>query len=342
MIGSGFEFRGFDAVAWDRLLSLLRGALHTSLGPTLIVTVDGQGTSIGAFHTSTGRVDAIDQLEDLAQLCEDHETERCVVLEEGVLTEIAERASLRVDPDDDYVGQWLTVIRAARELRGEGRIRLWPDGLSSWPLPSPQILQVGENFLLPNGHAMVLAVFEGPALWTAAVVRRQHDLIDLLAGPDELKQWVGPLGGDWRRDFRVICAAVEQHVAPVHLGVFTEADTARRLLSDKTPGRWAAAVTTREVVVQPVPAWLSLALGADGLVGMASTWTQRLMGLDADQARDYLQAVVRGFTDDQGLPNLLEWEPVRLIMQAISTRPGAPDPDPSDDEQDEDSADTTP
>ena len=297
MISGDFDFRGFDATAWERLLSVLREVVHGSFGGTLIITVDHQGAVIGALHTVAGRIDHVDQIDDLSELCDQHDARRCVVLDERVLTEIAERASLRIDPEDDYAGQWLTVIRAAREMRSEGRLRFWPDTLSSWPLPSPQILNLVENLVLPNDRTLVFALFEDRELWTAAALRRRNDVIDLLAGPDEITEWVGPLGGDWRRDSRVFCRALEQHVAPVHVGVFSEPATLRQLLADDTPGRWAAAVTRRDIVVYPAPPWLGLALSLDGLRGMASSWLQLLLGLDPDEARQYLQGVLRGFME---------------------------------------------
>lgn len=286
----------------------------------LVVTVNDEGKALGAFHTGSGRVSNIGSVDDLEQLCTAHGARRCIVLDEHALSEIGERAALRVQPEDDYLGQWITIMRAARELRTAGRIKLFPDSLGAWPLPNPQLLTMAANLLLPNDHCAVLTIFENHKVWTAAALRRRHDVIDVLAGPDEIAQWVGPLGGDFRRDQRVICSAVERHFAPVHLGIFTEASTLERLFESHAPGRWARAVAARDIVVYPTPGWLSLVLGAEGLWGLAASSTHLLAGLDPDETRDYLQGVIRGFTDGQELPDLLSWEPVRLLVEAIAPK----------------------
>ncbi|MCA9603382.1 MAG: hypothetical protein KC417_15220, partial [Myxococcales bacterium] len=99
--------------------------------------------------------------------------------------------------------------------------------------------------------------------WTSVAVRRMGGEIDWIAGPDLISRWTGPLGGDWRRDHRVIAAAVARNMAPVHVGLFSEEHIVRDLLRTPDAGRWARAAAVRDIAFYPTPAYVGVALGAD-------------------------------------------------------------------------------
>jgi polar amino acid transport system ATP-binding protein len=141
----------------------------------------------------------------------------------------------------------------------EGRIVVHPRPFPSIPLPTPQLVRRTLDSVLPDDRSFVLAVWRGHSLWTAVILRRRAGEIDWIAGPDQLLAWTGPLGGDWRRDHRLVSQAAAEHVAPVHLGLYGDLRSVRRLLRSREAGAWAKAVASREVILHPTPPYVACA-----------------------------------------------------------------------------------
>ncbi|MEM9730356.1 MAG: hypothetical protein AAF997_17380, partial [Myxococcota bacterium] len=227
MIGEDFAFFGYDETSWDRLVELLLGEHEAkgggSRGVLVIVVARGAGP-VAAFHTARGsvEVDSLPSLDDLGACCAAMDAGACLIVRPGSKTSFADYLSAPLDPTEDFVAR---VMRFARVLRGLGGGRLlgvWPNPLPEVLLPAAPAAKPAGELLLPDGHAAILGVFEGGSLFTAAVLRRHQGTFDTLAGPRAIEQWTGPLGGDWRRDHRVVVRAVERELGPVHVGLFME------------------------------------------------------------------------------------------------------------------------
>ncbi|MBZ0120527.1 MAG: hypothetical protein K8H88_26275, partial [Sandaracinaceae bacterium] len=260
MIAQGLRFEGFDARSWTNLISLFAPNVISRLeteaaasdapeldaagteGPNggLVIVLDERDHVLGAFHTRRGRVVGLEWKgpEGLEEHCARFGARRAVVLREGVFEEIAERLGRRLEQGDDYLAQWLVLLRSVREMSEAGLLHTWPRPLGNVPIPTIGMVRRAMDSILPDEHAMVAVVFKGASPWTGLVLRRRAGEIDLIAGPDSLARWTGPLGGDWRRDYRVITDAVSRAVAPVHMGLFTELDTMHGLLRARDPGAW--------------------------------------------------------------------------------------------------------
>lgn len=316
MISADLKFEGFDSRSWTNLVSLFSPGLEDRLeGPpaasddpevrrgegegvrrgNLVVVVDADERVLKAFHSLRGRVTDLDHgsLVDLARVCEDYAAARCIVLREGVMEEMAERLAMRLQRGDDYVTQWLSLARIFREMQEAGLIRTYPRPLANVPVPSPATVRRVLDVVLPDDHSLVVMLWERGHTWTAAVLRRRNGSIDYVAGPDLVSRWTGPLGGDWRRDRRVIVDAVSRYVAPVHLGVFSEARTMRELLRRPDPGAWATAAAVRDIVVNPTPPYVAVALAADAVRGVASRAARLLGGIDALGALTPITTLIR-------------------------------------------------
>lgn len=282
MISPELRFEGFDARAWTNLLSLFFpgvvecsgnaergaeiGALEgESASGSLFVIVDEERRVLQAFHSSRGRVRGLSHLgeESLESLCRAHASTRIVVLREGAMEELSERMAMRMQRGDDYLSQWLIVLRSWREMQDEGSIQVWPRGFSHFPLPTPNQARVLLDWFLPQNRVLLAVLWDKGTPWTALALHRGKEAIDLVAGPDLISLWTGPLGGDWRRDYRVITRAISRSLAPVHLGFFGEVSTLQHLLQHPTPGAWARAVTIRDLIVYPTPPYIPMILGAD-------------------------------------------------------------------------------
>ena len=170
---------------------------------------------------------------------------------------------------------------------------------------------------------------------TGAVVRRNDGRFDVFAGPDAISEWAGPLGGDWRRDHRVLTRAVEKELGPLHAGLFMERETARTLLTRRQAGEWAMAYATRELMVYPFPASAAAGLGVDVLGGFAQYALQALDQMEPEELLEVAQGFWRGLTDGKGLEGLLGFSPAAALSGALKKTISRPPP-----AQERDSADS--
>ena len=291
MISEDFRFEGFDARGFLNLLSLFRGQdaraqvdaelLDAAPGRgTLVLVRDAEGAPCAALITGHGPVAPADcGGDDLGKLCERLGVARAVVLREGAVEDLSERAAQRLSFAADYASQWLTLLAVARELEGEGKLSFWPPH-THLPLPKPNMLYRALDLLLPEDHVLLVALWEGDALWTACALHRRGHEIDRVVGPELVLDWTGPLGGDYRRDQRAIRRAVERALGPVHLGLFAQRDAIEELLRDPRPGVWARAVALREIIISPAPRYVHLAVGADAARAAGQRAREWLGGID--------------------------------------------------------------
>jgi hypothetical protein len=323
MLSADLRFSGFSGDAWLRLLALLgfddappRENARTS--GTLVVVERSEGIACAAFHTQRGVVPAMEYQgsASLQTLCERHGASGAVILQAGVIEEITERAAQRVLREHDYAAQWLALAATVRDLEREGRLFFWPPR-TRLPLPNHAVLMRMLDTLLPQDHTLLCMIWEGHELWTGVCVHRRGADIDMILGPEAILDMSGPLGGDFRRDHRAITRAVSSAIAPVHIGLFAQRAQLEALLRDARPGAWARAVTLRDVLVQPAPAYVHVAVSADALRASAKVTSEWLGGIDLMAVFSPLARAVRDQVSQVGsVTALLGWNP----LQALATR----------------------
>jgi hypothetical protein len=334
VISANIRFEGFDARSWTNLISLFAPnvisrletdvagdaaevdeAAETKSG-ALIIVLDDRDRVLTAFHTVRGRVVGLEWKgpSELPALCERWGAARAFALREGVMEEIAERVGRRANRGDDYLAQWLLVSRTIREMSEAGLMHSWPRPLANVPIPTIGMVRRALDSILPDDHAMVAVIFKGPTPWTAMALRRRAGEIDMVAGPDLIARWTGPLGGDWRRDYRVITDAVARAVAPVHMGLFMELDTMRELLRSPDAGTWATRVAVRDMIIHPTPPYVAVALGADAVRGVAQKSATFLGGIDALAPLAPLATYLRGrVAEVASVTATLGFDPLKLL-----------------------------
>lgn len=332
MLSPELRLTGFSSDAWLRLLALFGadGAPRKTKGEThaqgsVVVIENEDGSACAAFHTELGSVtpEAYAGRADLPALCERHLARRGVVLRRGVIEEITERASARVLREEDFAAQWLALLSTIREVEREGLLYFWPPR-TQVPIPSPAVLTRMLDTLLPDGQSFLCVIWEGTEVWTALCVRRRGANIDLIAGPDVLLDVSGPLGGDYRRDHRAITRAVSAAIGPVHLGLFAQREDLEALLRDARPGAWARAVTLRDLIVDPAPAYVHVAVSADAVRATAKKTSEWLGGLDFFSVLEPVTRMLRDqITQVASVTGQLGWNP----LQALATRLRARDDD---------------
>jgi hypothetical protein len=329
MISEDFRFEGFGTSDWLNLLSLFGIARKTGTRTTpgegaltrhatLVIVVGADNSPCAAFITGHGAVElpTSTDVNDLEALCEHFGTEAAVLIQDGSIEELTERAAERMALDGDYAAQWLVLLQAARELEDEGKLRFHPPA-SRLPLPTAGVLRRALDLLLPDDRSLLFVLWDGQAIWTAFALHRRAGEIDHMVGPELISEWTGPLGGDYRRDQRAIRRAVARALGPVHIGVFAQRESVEALLRDASPGAWARAVTLRDVIISPAPPYVHMAVGADAARGFGRQARAWFGGLDffsyvapaAEFAREHVARV-------GSVTNVLGFNP----LQALATR----------------------
>lgn len=344
MISIETEVTGFDARSWSRLVGLVApGVIGMAPGSAaraatepggLLWVIYGEGRH-RAVHSRRGvlSLEGFNGPQDLEQVAPKYGARYAVAAEAGAIEEFYERVGARAHPDDDLFTTALLVLTALQELIEAGRITTSPRLSASVPLPTHEVLLSAWNAFLPDQTCMVVATFEDAALDTAVVVRRRGAALDRVMGAEAVRAMVGPLGGDFQRDFRVIRDAVERTVGPITFGLYTETETLRRLLRAEGAGVWARAIAAREVMVDPMPSWMAMAAGAGALraaVGRSQALFEAvgLAGLFGP-----LASTVRLASDvlrEVDLGAMLGFDPLELLGLLIRRSASAPR---SDDEE---------
>jgi hypothetical protein len=308
VISEDFAFFGFDDTSWDRLVSLFLGGNGDERPRgVLVLVVDAERMPVACFHTATGSVDpaTLPDVPTLEALCDATEAGACIVMRERAMADLADYLAEPIDPGQDFATRVMRFAHVLRELGNGNWLRIWPNPLPDLLLAAAPAAKPAMDFLLPDGHSVVLGVFEDGQLWTGAVLRRNGGTFDVLAGPAAMSEWAGPLGGAWHRDHRVLTRAIERELGPLHIGFFMERTTAQTLLTGRQAGEWAIAFATRELLVHPLPGYAAAGLGIDVLSGAAQVALAALDGMDSEEIITIAQGFWRGLTDGKGIEGLL-------------------------------------
>jgi len=333
VINEDFAFFGFDDRSWDRLVSLFLGE-KASRRPrgVLVVVVDADRAPVASFHTATGSLDpaALPPLSDLEALCDATDAGACIVIRERAMADIEHYLAEPLDPDQDFATRVMRFAHVLRELGNGNWLRIWPNPLPNLLLAAAPAAKPALDLFLPDGHSVVLGVFEAGELWTGVALRRRSGTFDVLAGPGAISQWTGPLGGAWRRDQRVLTRAVEKELGPLHVGLFMELSTARTLLRGAQAGDWAMAYASRALIVHPLPVYAAAGLGIDVLTGVTQYAMQAMEQMEPEELVTIVQGFWRGLTDGKGLEGLLGFSPARAPRSSPEEPPAADTDDLAD------------
>lgn len=341
MITHETEIEGFDARSWHRLLTLfVPGAVshapqewhrgNASHPGWCVVFHDGRKV-LRAVHSVRGAiaVDAWAGRETLAALAHETGARFTLGLRTGALEELSERLGGRVTLDDDVWTTLWIVLGAVRELMDEGLWMIHP-APAPVPLPPVEVLRRAWDVFLPDGRTAVVCLFDGDEIATSVVLRRRGAALDRVEGPELLRRRVGPLGGDFHRDYRVIRAAVERDLGPLAFGLFTRVETFHDLLRAEEAGAWARAIAVRDVVADPMPSWLALAAGASAVRGAAQASRALVEGIEFLEVFTPLAKRVRDLAEMAGVADLssvLGFDPLRMLAGFLRRSREEPDDD---------------
>jgi hypothetical protein len=310
VISEDFAFFGFDQTTWDRLVSLV--TLERDGEGVVVVVVNRFGITVACFHTARGMLDPklLPAPGDLEGLCEVTGSKACIVMREQAMKEVADYLAEPLDADEEYDARVLRFARVVRELGNGNWLRVWPNPFPNLVLAAAPAAKSATDILLPDGHTVVVCVFDEGEVWTGAALRRSGGKLDALVGPVAIADWAGPLGGAWERDQRVVARAIERELGPVHLGVYMDRSTAEDVFHPQNPGGWAVAHAARDLIANPLPPYLAAGFGIDMLRGTASAAANILEGIEPEELATIAKGFWRGLTDGRGLQGLLDLLPI--------------------------------
>jgi len=288
MFAPDVRVEGFTSTDWIRLLHVF----HASDAPNaasnrsersggLLVVHNGHRLR-KLLHTHIGRVGFADQPwpVSLADLAQQHKASWVVSLREGALELFMDRLATRVQKDDDGVLHVLTAMDLVKTMVAEKSVQLWPGSYPLLPLSTHSVLSRLLRGICPEGHVVLVGMFEKGELWTSIALRRNKDGIDLIVGPDRLRAAMGLLSGDWRRDYRHLVTAVQRRYGPLATGLFAELVTFRHLVHNGTPGAWARNVAVRDVIVSPLSTAIALPIFVDAIRGVVARGMRQVDEID--------------------------------------------------------------
>jgi hypothetical protein len=171
--------------------------------------------------------------------------------------------------------------------------------------------------LLPIGRSAVFCAWDGEAIETAACLHRAEGGIDALLGPRWLEVVVGPLGGDFRRDYRLVNDAVAERLSAPVVGLHAQTHTLHALLRSPDPGAWVAAVATRDLLVHPMPPYAAVALGADALRSFATRSGRALGGVDLVGALTPIGRALLDAVDMSTITATLGFDPLAALARFL-------------------------
>jgi hypothetical protein len=273
MLSRHVRVEDFDAEDWIRIGRILSSASEASDGASrhggLVLLTEGDRV-LKALHTVLGRVEPreVGWPAPLAELSERHGARWVLRVSRAGLATFADRFADRLEPRDDFYGQFLKLFAILAELAEDGALDTYPRDLRTVRIPTERVLARSLDVVCPVGKTLLFAAFDDGDVSTCLALHRGPSGIDRIVGPEQVRRDLGLRSGDWRRDARQLARAVELGVGPLALGCFSQTATWMRLLSDPVPGGWAAAAAAGDIEFHPLAPALAIPLGVD--VGRAA------------------------------------------------------------------------
>lgn len=223
-----------------------------------LVLVHENGRVLKAFDTEGGlRPDLKalrvgDPVAVAAHLHRSERVEQVLVLERTALDRFFSNVHALYDPDDDG-DRYFQRVRLA--LDADPQLMCYPpepSGLYLAGIPYDTWCQLLGR--VPDGHTLVLGVFDGGSIWASLVVGILKGKVDLITTSDAVLPAEARIG-QWRQGARLLLDRVASQIGPPFLGLFCERTAFLELVaSEDKAARLTAMETEGRVLVAPRPA----------------------------------------------------------------------------------------
>ena len=218
-----------------------------------------------------------------------------IVVERGIVGELAAEIEGALRHDQDGVAQSLVALRAIKRRAGTG---VWtePPLLELLPAPAYEPIQRTFDLLVPDASALVAYVFEDDrsrAHTSIVAVKHDGDLVRAAthrAIADLVSE--SKLARDWPQHYKRVLAAVEERFAKPSIGLFLERATLMKILTGPSD-QLARELNAKRVVIDPAPAWLLGLLGGAAVAAMAGRAASAIASMLPQSTRDRASALAQ-------------------------------------------------
>ncbi len=323
MFAPAFDVFGMEPSDWGRLAALLPVVNPLTTGSTGLIALGRRERLVALWRVNGERIAVpIDAPLTLEQLAETHEASWVMRLHPTALDELFERYGARVESQHGTIDQWLLLATIIAELVSEAAIAIWPRSVASTASLLSPALRSSLNALCPEGKAVLVGVFDDDGLHTCLGLMRGSAGIERVIGPGAVRQRMGLLSGDWRRDYVHLVNAFEVDFGPVAAGCFTTRDTWSELVGSSVPGVWSRAVAARDVVLQPINPVLAIPLGIDvGRAALATVSQLAAKVAEAAPGPDSIAPALERFRQiakgGQDVSDLLGFDPLQALAALL-------------------------
>lgn len=255
----------------------------------------------------------------LATLRRELGADAVVVLEADALPRLLSRVESSLRLEDDYVAQGVTVWRELKALAGAG---MWvePRILELLPVVSADALQRTFDLLVPDESSLVAYVIDDDrrAICASVIaVKRGGDITFVtthLGVADAIDE--AGFARDWRAQYPRLLQVIAERHAPASAAVFLERATYARILTGPAD-QLHAELAARNLIIDPIPAWLVGLLGGAAAVALAARSARalaRLLPPGARQAATHLAGAAQDRLRESGAHPfaLLGFDPVEV------------------------------
>ncbi|MBI5489608.1 MAG: hypothetical protein HY905_19905 [Deltaproteobacteria bacterium] len=178
------------------------------------------------------------------------------------LRRLDEAVTAGFDPSADLLACALPLAQAVRDARLAGELLFSPSLLDDLPIPSIASVRGALDLVLPDDRSALLYAFGSRGLSFGFIAEKRHGAIVRVAGHDALGG-IAVRGTHWKAAVPRILAEAARRFAPPAVGVFADESVLRGIVFGSEGAALPRALATREVIVDPLPAWLGVLLGLD-------------------------------------------------------------------------------
>lgn len=264
--------------------------------------------------------DAEVNAEALRRLRREREATWAIAVEPGFLDRLDAAAARAFEPGADALAMWLRMAGPIREARRAGLYLFSPALFDDVPIPDEASVRSAFDYLFPDDTAALLYVFGPRRLSFAAIIEKRGGEIVRIAGHDALGG-IAVRGVMWKAAVPRILEQVRARFAPPSLGVFADEAALGRVVFGSEPAALPRALAAREIILDPLPAWLALVLGLDTAVKAAGAARDVARKLDPLGIVDRLDLrriaghVQRRISPELPLRRLLGFDPFAVIAR---------------------------
>jgi len=317
----------FDTEDWLALAGLLAPSGEGERAGGLVVICE-RGRVAKALSTKKGRLDpkGDDFLGPLEGAARDHGAKWAMRLERAVIPRIADEFARAVARGDDALVQAVKLVDVVRAFSEAGVVESHPRDFRRL-LAKERIFRTLVDALCPVGKTVLFGAFEDGQVRTSIALHRGSAGFDRIVGPATARTEMGLVSGDFTRDAHRLARAIELSVGPLSLGCFAEMQVFRELVDRATPGAWASALATRQLVFHPLAPAIALPLGVDvgrAAVALAREWAARLgVGSLFGEASPLRPAIdhLRGLSGSAEVERRLGFDPLALLIELFGRNP---------------------